>query len=201
MHQHDASQWQEHFTPLLEHYDFHLAEHFRSNYVPLYWIMRSEGAILEVGCGSARGAILAKRLNPNRRVVAVDIDENVCKIAAKYAELAQAEIEVQQADMFKLPFKDNEFGVAFSSGLLEHYENEEIIRSLHEQLRVAEYVLVDVPTNLYYIQRGGLDYGDERQVSKSEWLYVFANSGQIVEVSFVGKPPEETGMTVLLTKR
>ena len=122
---HDPSHWAEGFKQLLINPEFHLSEHFRTNFVPLYWIMRINGDGLEAGAGTARGAILAKRLLPDLRVVALDIDPSVCKIAREYARRTSASIEIVQGDVFKLPFADNEFTVSFSSGLLEHYSDAE----------------------------------------------------------------------------
>ena len=202
-HSHDTSHWAEGFKPMLENPEFHLAEHLKTNLVPLYWLMcvLPSSSILEVGCGSARGAILIKRLQPWRRVVGLDIDPEVCKLAAKYASLTGVNIEVDQGDVFKLPYTTNEFGVVFSSGLLEHYEDEKIIAAMQEQLRVAPTVIASVPTDHYYYQRGKREYGDERWITKVDWLRLMTDAGVIIELSFMGGLTEENGITVVVTRR
>ena len=201
-HQHDASHWIDSFKPMLEDPEFHLAEHLKTNLVPLYWVMRAiPSPVLEVGCGSARGAILIKRLQPWRRVLGLDIDPQVCELAIKYASLVNVNIEVDQGDVFKLPFIKDEFSAIFSSGLLEHYSDEDIVKAMQEQLRVAEIVIASVPTDHYYYQRGKKEYGDERMIDKMHWIKLFSEAGKIIEMSFVGGLTEENGIHAVVGRR
>ena len=197
---HDASRWAEKFKDILEKPEFHLASFLRSEVTVVYWLMNTIGDILEVGAGSGRGCIAVKRMQPSRRVVATDIDAEMCNIITEYAKLTNTDIEVRQADVFELPFKDNEFGAVFSSGLLEHFEDAEIVRAIKEQLRVAELAIITVPTDHYYYIRGGKEYGDERLILKLRWLGLFTEAGFIREIAFKGERGEETSITVILSK-
>ena len=198
---HDASHWAEGFKHLLEDPELHLAEHLKTNLVPLYWIMRTERDVLEVGCGSARGAILAKRLQPWRRVVGLDIDPKVCELARRYYTKVRADIIVVEGDVFKLSYPPDSFGVTFSSGLLEHYSDDDIVKAMKEQLRVAETVIASVPTDHYYYQRGKKEYGDERMIDKMHWIELFSKAGKIVELSLTGGLTEENGIHVVVGRR
>lgn len=198
---HDPSRWAEKFAPILNHPEYHLATHLRSEVLVPFWLMGTEGDILEVGAGSGAGCILLKRLQPWRRVVASDVDADVCGFIAKYAEVSKVDIEVRQADVFQLPFKDDEFRACFSSGLLEHFSDTQIIDALKEQLRVASVVLTSVPTNHYYFIRGGKEYGDERLIEKLDWMNLFATAGAICEFSLTGEKAEESSLFVVITRR
>lgn len=202
MQQHDTSHWVKSFKPLLENPEFHLAEHLKTNLVPLYWLMHTEGAALEVGCGSARGAILAKRLQPWRKVIGLDIDPGVCELARKYVNRVHGKVEIIQGDVFNIPYsQDDFFGAVFSSGLLEHYSDDDIVKAMKEQLRVAPTVIVSVPTDHYYHQRGQREYGDERMITKIDWMRLFREAGEIVELSFTGGLTEENGIHVVVGRR
>ncbi|MEK7556694.1 MAG: hypothetical protein AAB538_01835, partial [Patescibacteria group bacterium] len=56
-------------------------------------------------------------------------------------------ITIQKADASSLAgiFEKQEFVVAFSGGVLEHYTDDAIIKILKEELRVAQYVVFTVP--------------------------------------------------------
>lgn len=197
---HDPSHWADHFGHTLEHPELHLTYHLRSNWYVLYWLMRvDDGPILEVGCGTARGCILIKRLQPWRKVVALDIDPKVCEIAKEYIEKTGVDVKIVQGDAFRLPFSNDSFAIVFSSGLLEHYPDSVIIDGLKEQLRVAPVVIAHVPTDHYFYQRSR-EYGDERLVRKVEWLRLFAQAGSIAEVSFGGSPVEESEIMAALVR-
>ena len=193
--QHDPESWN--FSKYLEKPEFHLHEYLKTQWMLLYWLMRIGGSILEVGCGTGRGAILAKRLCPHKEVVATDISEKTCKLAESYAELAGADVQVLQADTLALPFPDRRFDVAFSVGVLEHYPDEWIVKALREQARVAECVIVSVPLDHYLVMFGGV--GDERPIHHVHWLRLFAKAGlSLASLELLGSPAEYHWLLAIL---
>ena len=78
--------------------------------------------------------------------------------------------------MFGTGFGDKAFDIAFSQGVLEHYADDNIIRALAEQRRIARIVVIDVPSG-----RGKIgDYGDERSISPAQWRELIQASGLAV---------------------
>lgn len=108
--------------------------------------------ILDVGCGTARTSIeLAK--TRNCKLVALDISQNMCKIARQKSEqsgLFDAEFIVGDSEY--LPFKENSFDVAYCYGLLHHLlgiSPEAVKSTLTEMRRCSrEYVCCIEPNML-----------------------------------------------------
>ena len=76
---------------------------------------RAGEAILDVGCGTGTFAILCKQHTPGARVVGLDPDGEVLKIAAAKAHLAGVEIEWAQGYARDAARYDGEFDKAVSS--------------------------------------------------------------------------------------
>jgi ubiquinone/menaquinone biosynthesis C-methylase UbiE len=129
---------------------------------------RQRGKVLEVGCGSGTMSVFLSHLG--FKTTAVDRDEEVLERARKASQDLNGKVDFIRADAFKLPFADKEFDIAFSQGVLEHFDDEDIVRLLKEQCRVAKCVFLSVPNNFYNHR----DFGDERLLSKAEWERVLS---------------------------
>jgi len=106
------------------------------------------------------------------RVTAVDANVQLVKKVKRF-EIAFPNLISVQADMFRMGFKDRAFDVAFSQGVLEHYCDDDIVRALLEQKRVARIIVIDVPNG-----RGKIgDYGDERSIPTLRWRKLIQTSG------------------------
>lgn len=88
-------------------------------------------------------------------------------------------------DAFYLPFKDKSFDCVFSQGLLEHFNDNEILRIIKEQLRVGRRVYISVPNQNYPRKV----FGDERLMSKEEWESILSklNNVRIVKSVYYGR--------------
>jgi ubiquinone/menaquinone biosynthesis C-methylase UbiE len=103
----------------------------------------SKKNVLEVGCGSGRGL----RVFRNN---ATGIDFSSKALDRAKTELAGKNVKLVKGDARKLPFKEREFDLVFSSGLLEHFKNgkREDQKILDEHIRVAKRggtVIISVP--------------------------------------------------------
>ena len=97
--------------------------------------------------------------------IGIDNDERNIALAGKNNSVLRGNAKFTKADAFHLPYPDKSFDVAFSQGLLEHFDCQDIIKLIDEQLRVAKAVAFSVPNKFYNHK----DFGDERLFTKKEW--------------------------------
>ncbi len=125
--------------------------------------------ILELGTGT--GMMSAVCSYTARLAVTLDNDADVLSQATRFYESARARVLAVRGDAFSMPFSDGSFDVVFSQGVLEHWSDVDIVRSVHEQMRVAKLALISVPSS-YYPRIGpygpGL-IGNERWLSARRW--------------------------------
>lgn len=138
--------------------------------------------IIEPGCGTA--TISTHFASLGYISCAVDIDLNILNLAKKISK----EYEVNSPPSFKrmsilkLKFRDLKFDVAFSNGVLEHFNDDDIIKILKEEMRIAKTVIVGIPTK--YFDQSEAMYGDERYLDIKSWRSLIAKSGgDIIEES------------------
>ena len=74
---------------------------------------------------------------------------------------------LEQKSILELDYPKNYFKVSFSSGVLEHFSDEEIVLTLKQQLFISEFVIVSIPTD--YFEDSEAMHGDERFMSIKKW--------------------------------
>jgi SAM-dependent methyltransferase len=126
-------------------------------------LVRAQGAVLEVGVGSGAQSALLSRLV--KRVVTVDNDARIMRVARCNLATHGADALTVSGDAFDLPFAERSFGTAVSQGLFEHFDDSAIARLLAEQLRVCRSVVFSVPSHNYPRQ----DVGNERLMPPARW--------------------------------
>jgi len=105
-------------------------------------------------------------------VTATDMNAELVEKVKRF-ETAFPNLVSTQTDMFRMKFNNKVFDIAFSQGVLEHYSDNDIIRALVEQRRIARIVVIDVPNG-----RGKVgDYGDERLITPTQWRKLIQTSG------------------------
>lgn len=146
-------------------------------------------SIIECGSGTAAVSIHLSTLGYN--VTAIDIEEEVLKLSHQLAEDYFATLEenkgkitFEKKSIFELDYKENTFDVAFSNGVLEHFNDDEIIEIIKQQLFVAKTTIVGIPTK--YFESKEAKYGNERVLELSYWRKLINTAG--------GKIIEEIGM-------
>jgi SAM-dependent methyltransferase len=126
-------------------------------------VRRANGSVLEVGVGSGAQSALLSRWVPH--TLTVDNDARILRAALANLRRFGPGTRVMSADGFRLPFRDQSFGVSISQGLMEHFGDEQIAGLLREQLRVCRSVVFSVPSDRYPRQ----DVGNERLMPPAEW--------------------------------
>jgi SAM-dependent methyltransferase len=131
------------------------------------------GRILEVGCGSGATAVLLSEIG--YQVTAVDREEElIVRIRERYSDwIRSRNLEVLLGDMFALPWDGQEFDLIYHQGVLEHFEDEQIVKALTEQRRVASRLIFDVPNARYPSH----PYGNERLLRPSHWRKLLQQAG------------------------
>lgn len=140
------------------------------------------GKIAELGCGTG---LLAGYMQKNGySVTAIDISQKMLNYAqdiAKTSKVISCCDCYKREDILKLKFKRKYFDVVFSNGVMEHFNDNDIITSIRKQLKVAKYSIVGVPSLYFNMNEKML--GNERSLSIKEWDRLFKLAGaEIVEI-------------------
>lgn len=136
--------------------------------------------IIECGCGI--GKISTYFQNKGYSVTAVDIDENILKLAENIVERSSFKEtpKFEVMSIMNLKYKNKTFDVVFSNGVLEHFKDNEIIKILKEEIRIADVVVFGVPSK--YFNDNEFMHGDERYLTKEEWRTLIKKAnGKILE--------------------
>lgn len=131
--------------------------------------------ILEVGTGTGSMSVFLSYLGID--VTSLDNDKKVLERAKILSKKLNGKVKFVFGDGFRMNYKDNFFDVAFHQGLLEHFENDDIIKLLKEQLRVAKTVVLSVPNNFYPTK----DFGNERLLTKQYWDNLLSTNFKLVD--------------------
>jgi hypothetical protein len=100
------------------------------------------GPILEAGAGLA---FVSRSLLPQAKsaVVALDYNFNICRQSRNRPP--GGDIRFVQGDVSHLPFKNDTFEMTLSTGLLEHFNFEDLKSILAEMRRVSPVVVANLP--------------------------------------------------------
>lgn len=134
----------------------------------------SRNKVIEVGCGT--GIISTFIASQGYDVLSIDIDSKILGLASKIANDYKSDIKpkFKKDSLLCLNYKHNEFDVAFSNGVLEHFTDDEIIETLNKQSYIAEYVVFGIPTK--YFNKSEAMYGDERYLKLNYWRKLIEKS-------------------------
>ncbi|WP_121959103.1 glycosyltransferase [Petrotoga sp. 9T1HF07.CasAA.8.2] len=176
----------------------------RSEFIRLlnsYFLLRN-AKILEVGTGTGNFSIeIAMR---EAKVTGIDIEESSIRLAKRISQDFEItdNIEFLLGDGFNLKkegFKN--FDIVFNMGVLEHFEDKQLVKMLEEMGQAGKFVVVGVPwsgsqiyklSKQFSIANGTWEYGFERdfytlrEQFKRAGLYLLNESviGGIVEVYY-----------------
>lgn len=128
---------------------------------------------VEAGCGTAvKSSFLALT---GVDAVAVDNDPQVLEVARRAAARWPAQPRFVEHDIFKLTELELEADVVFSQGVLEHFEDEQIVSLARESLAVAPRFIFSVPSRWY----GHRDFGNERLMDAPAWGAILEPAGHV----------------------
>lgn len=140
--------------------------------------------VIETGCGTGLMAGYLQKLG--LKVTALDLSQKVLDYAREIATDSEVicSCKYEQGDILNLKYKKNTFNVCYSNGVLEHFDDEAIIETLKQQMKISEYVIFGIPSTYFNMNEKML--GNERGLKKKEWhnLIRKANGTIIEETSF-----------------
>lgn len=119
-----------------------------------HWGETEGKSLLEIGCGRGTSAIY-QALRSKMSVTLTDYSDSALEIARRNVDKYGIKAEICRADLFALPFPDNQFDAVISLGVMEHIE--ETDRGYSEMLRVLKpgglIISMNVPEKPGNIQR------------------------------------------------
>jgi ribosomal protein L11 methyltransferase (prmA) len=136
--------------------------------------------IIEAGSGT--GILSTYLASLGFDSVAIDIDKDILNLSKKIAKEygAKNKPKFMIDSILKLNYKNKEFDVSFSNGVLEHFSDKEIIETIKKQLKIANTVVVGIPTK--YFDDNEAMYGDERFLKLKFWREIISQAdGKIIE--------------------
>jgi len=144
--------------------------------------------VLEIGCGAGLHAVLLSSWG--YRVTALDNEPRIVERARETAAAFGQEIDVREADALALPEELVGFDLAFSLGLVEHFERTVTVDLLRAQAHAARNVMVVIPTK-HTARADGIT--DERIYRLEELQEMIREAGMRVTDAFgFGDVPTRT---------
>ena len=119
--------------------------------------------VLEIGAGT--GVLGAPLAQAGIEVFCLDNEPQLLEMCKVNARTLGVDIKYVEGDAFELPYSADYFTVAYSTGLLEHFSDEDIHRIVRESLRVAPVAVHGVPL----VGRTKGAFGNERWMDEVEW--------------------------------
>tara|TARA_B110000438_G_C15635178_1_gene572755 strand:- start:54 stop:869 length:816 start_codon:yes stop_codon:yes gene_type:complete len=82
------------------------------------WGSSLKGDLLEIGCGSGSDLEIFSNLTEIKTITAIDLGENIEKLAQRYIE--RNDISIVRGNALSLDFEDKKFDVIYSFGVFHH---------------------------------------------------------------------------------
>jgi len=144
-------------------------------------------SMLEAGCGTA--SISAELAISNRKIYLSDFSENILKRATLLFQKSNLALNGMYCfDLTKpFPFSDNSFDVIWSSGVLEHWTEEELPPIITEMVRCAKRCVISlVPNERSVLYRFGREYSEHygvapwgREIPRTTLRHHFEEAGLV----------------------
>ncbi len=160
----------EEFTNFEEYYKTKMK--LKKKFLNLVIKYSKDKPILECGCGTGKATVyLASR---GIESYGMDLENGMVDQTKKLSKKVFPDNPVKTVlgDIMNIPYKDKFFSVTHSSGVMEHYSDEDIVKLINEQLRVSDICIFSVPTK--YFEKKML--GNERFMSRKEWIKIINKS-------------------------
>ena len=135
----------------------------------------NNGKILEIGSGT--GIVCSKLASEGFDVTGIDVNENIIKLAEELEKeyFGKRKVRYIKKSMFELDFQEKEFDLAYSVGVLEHFDDSMIMDTIRQQLRIAKKIIIVIPTK--WFDDDETLHGDDRFLTLKHWRIMINKSG------------------------
>lgn len=132
------------------------------------------GSVIEVGCGS--GIICSYLSKLGFDVFGVDNDRDMIGLAQDLNHKASGNATFIHGEINCAPeLLARSFDVIFSNGVMEHYDDAQIIEFLGQQSKMSGTIIFSVPSDRYSPKDA--IFGNERFMGHTKWSELIARSG------------------------
>jgi len=135
--------------------------------------------IIDVGCGPGWSDLYLSAMG--YEVLGVDNEPRLVDVAIDLKTRLGAAAQFEVGDAFNLSTQYGQFDLAYSCGVLEHFDRDVTVNLIQEQARCARYVLIQIPTK-YTALTGEIT--DERIYTISELKRIVQDAGLRVVTAF-----------------
>jgi len=112
-------------------------------------ICKHNFTVLEAGCGSGLISLELARKRNLKRLVLLDIHEDILEKARNNFNKFKINAEFMLGDVQNLPFRNESFDLVFNEGVIEHLDDME--RGVKEMARVSKKYVICLIPNYYNI--------------------------------------------------
>jgi hypothetical protein len=150
---------------------------------------KSFSSSVELGCGWGIYSLSLAKAGMLREIWLLDISVSALKGTQSVFKHFGFEPFLLQGEIHQLPFHNAAFEMSLSGGLYEHFVGEEQIQLVHENCRVSQKVLNEIPVGsfAYWIYRkfftwwwGQWPFGFEVPLSRPGLKALYENEGMTV---------------------
>jgi SAM-dependent methyltransferase len=138
------------------------------------------GRVLDVGCGA--GIYSSLLAHHGYAVTGVDEEPRIVALAREMNDYLRAPAVFDVGNAFDLSRWHGAFDLAYSLGVVEHFDPDVTVRLIHEQARCARRVLVAIPTK--HTRLSG-EPTDERPYTRPQFERLLTRGGLRLLESFV----------------
>lgn len=141
------------------------------------------GKVLEIGAGTGIDSIWLAERYPHLSFVGSDLSKGSVELGKRLSKKMGVKVEFIVDDATTSKFKDKEFDLVFSQGVIEHFPDPS--RIMGEQTRITKqggYVIIDVPQkyNPYTIYK-------KRSIARGDWPYGWETAYSVGELIGLGR--------------